>query len=104
MNRPPTTYADQMGMAVTYMGENMLGQFAFGNGSPLATDVFASLPEAAKRFGARIDTRDKEYTRSGPFKAGLEAAKKGAPYAPDRKSGRQAILEYGCGYLKGLKE
>lgn len=98
------TFADTTGMAVLYIGENVLKQFCFGNGSQLITHVFGTLPEAIERFGKRIAVYGKEFNFSAPYQSGILAAHAGNPYAPVREHGRQAVLEYGAGYIRGLLE
>jgi hypothetical protein len=98
------TFADITGMAVLYLGENVHQHFQFGNGSVLVSHLFETLPEAVERFGRRIVTNNDSYKFSGPYIDGIEAAKAGKPYAPTRSHGRQAVLEYGTGYLRGLIE
>jgi len=104
MTNPKNTFADITGMAALFLGENVHGHFMFGNGSPLVTHVFPALPEAVERFGKRIVTNNKSYAFSGPYAEGIAHAKAGKPYAPTRSHGKQAVLEYGTGYLRGLIE
>src|SRR5689334_13878688 len=104
MNNPKNTFADITGQAALYMGENVLKKFTFGNGSPLITHIFDTLPEAVERFGKRIVTNNKIFAHSGPYNDGLAAATFGKPYMPVRTMGKQAVLEYGTGYLRGLIE
>jgi hypothetical protein len=98
------TFADITGMPVTYAGENHIGQFMACNGAMLVTDIFATPQEMVERFGKRIRTFDAEMKYSGSYAAGLTDSAAGKPYAPTRSHGRQAVLEYGTGYLRGLIE
>lgn len=91
-------------MSALYIGENVHGHFMFGNGSMLVSHVFPTLTEGVERFGRRIVTNNESYKFSGPYNDGITHAKAGQPYAPVRSHGRQAILEYGTGYLRGLIE
>ena len=102
MRNAPHSLADQLGSPVQFLGENPQGQFMFANGGFLATHVFGTLPEGVTRFGRRIDVKAKEYLHSGQYAEGRATARDGAPYAPNRSYGRQAVLEYGHGYLAGL--
>lgn len=98
------TVADQVAAPAFYFGESAQGQFLFGNGSPIITDVFQTLAEGAERFGHRLDLKDREYIHSGPYANGRADASAKKPYAPVRSYGTQAVLEYGTGYLRGLVE
>jgi hypothetical protein len=104
MQNPRNTFADITGQAALYLGENVHGHFQFGNGSMLVSHVFPTLAEGVERFGRRIVTNNKSYAYSGPYVEGIAAAKAEKPYAPVRSMGRQAVLEYGTGYLRGLIE
>jgi len=93
--------ADQMGFEVTYHGVNGVGQHLFANGEPVVTDVFATLEEAVKRFGKRIDTRSREHFYAMMFMEGHARGLNGKPYAPKLRDA-QSIKEYGLGFMKGL--
>lgn len=96
------TFADEIGMQVEYLGENVNRQFCFGNGTQLVTDIYPSFAPAVARFGNRINTHDNEYQYSGPFMAGRSDGLHSRPYEPIRQGGKQAVLEYGAGYIRGL--
>jgi hypothetical protein len=104
MNNPRNTFADITGQAALYLGENVHGHFQFGNGSMLVSHVFPTLQEGVERFGKRIVTNNESYKFSGPYATGIADATADKPYAPTRSHGRQAVLEYGTGYLRGLIE
>lgn len=95
-------FADLMGLHVKYAGETSQKMFAFQNGSALVTDLYPTLDEAIERFGNRIETGGFKY--SGPYKDGLNAAMNRLAYAPVRALGKQAVLEYGTGYIAGMLE
>ncbi len=98
-----SNYADQAGLSVTYMGETATGQFLFGNGQPIGTDIFNSLPAAITRFGKRIDTGGGSMQYSGAWAEGRKHAMQGKPYAPLAwKLQPTSRTEYGLGYLRGL--
>lgn len=97
-----TTMADQLNMPVTFMGENPVYQLMFANGTLLVTDLFSTPQEGVERFGKRIRVMSSEMKFSAPYQDGIAAAQAGKPYAPVRTHGRQAVLEYGTGYLRGL--
>lgn len=98
------SYADVMGMSVSYNGRNKVGQFCFCNGSPLTTDVYDTIEEAMERFGKRIDTRAKEFKYSTPWERGKRDAIKKVPREPGNDSvGPQALLEYDLGYIDGMQ-
>jgi hypothetical protein len=98
-------FSDQMGLAVRYLGENVQKMFAFGNGgSMLVTDLYKTLDEPVQRWGNRIDTGDKTMRFSAPYKAGQDDSTARRPYAPNRALGKQAVLEYGTGYICGMLE
>lgn len=99
---PNNTLADQVGSPAFFLGESAQGQFLFGNGTPIASHIFSDLKEGAERFGHRLDTKDREYIHSGPYANGRTDASAAKPYNPVRSYGRQAVLEYGHGYLRGL--
>jgi hypothetical protein len=94
------TTADIMGLEVTYFGLNGVKQHMFGNGSPLATDIFNTLEEAVERFGKRIKIDSRAYVQSINFKAGYADTS----YAPRPNMDRVERIEYGMGYLKRLIE
>lgn len=97
------TYADIAKLPVYYLGEGPAGQFLFGNGSPAATDVFNTLPDAVKRFGTRIDTGGSSMQYSGAWAEGQNHALEKKPYAPLAwKLQPTSKTEYGLGYLRGL--
>lgn len=91
-------------MPVSYMGENPVKQLMLANGTLLVTDLFATPQEAVARFGKRIRTMTSEMRHSQQYNDGIKAAKDDQPYFPPRLAGRQAVLEYGTGYLRGLIE
>jgi hypothetical protein len=72
----------------------------FGNGSPLATDIFNTLEEAVERFGKRIKIDNRVYAQSLNFKTGYSAK----TYSPRPNCDRVERIEYGMGYLKRLIE
>lgn len=84
------------------MGENPVGQLMAANGTLLVTDLFASPQAMVVRFGARIRLHEKEFKFSQQYNDGIAHARSGKPYAPVRTHGKQAVLEYGTGYLRGL--
>lgn len=91
---------DALGLDVTYFGQNGVKQHMFGNGTPIATDIFNTLEEAYARFGKRIKIDPRPYVQSLNFKQGYEAT----AYAPRPNADRVERIEYGMGYLKGLIE
>lgn len=92
-----------MRLGVAFRGENTQKMFLFANGAgQLVTDIFPTLDAAIERFGNRIETGGFKY--SGPYKDGLNAAMNRLPYAPVRALGKQAVLEYGTGYIAGMLE
>lgn len=91
---------DALGLDVTYFGQNGVKQHMFGNGTPIATDIFNTLEEAVQRFGKRIKIDPRPYVQSLNFKQGYEAT----AYAPRANADRVERIEYGMGYLKGLIE
>jgi hypothetical protein len=91
---------DALGLDVTYFGQNGVKQHMFGNGTPIATDIFNTLEEAVQRFGKRIKIDPRPYVQSLNFKQGYEAT----AYAPRPNADRVERIEYGMGYLKGLIE
>ncbi len=98
-----SNYADTAKLEVTFMGETAAGQFLFGNGQPVGTDVFNDLPEAIARFGPRIYTGGAAMQYSGAWAQGKDHALAGKPYAPVAwKLQPQSRKEYGLGYIRGL--
>lgn len=98
------TFADITAMPVTYAGENPVGQFMACNGALLVTDLFDTPKAMVERFGSRIRVFADEMKFSGSYTEGHAAGLASSPYAPVRSHGRQAVLEYGTGYLRGLIE
>lgn len=94
------TMADILKMDVTYLGMNPVGQHLFGNGSPIATDVFSTIQEGVDRFGSRIKIDDRPYRLSVNFKNGYESEH----FQPRANADRVERLEYSFGHIKRLLE
>lgn len=100
MLNPANSTADRLGLKVDYKGVNGVKQHCFAAGGPLVNHVYATLEEGVARFGARLNTNEKFYTLSAPFKQGYAAE----TYAPRSGAKGQELIEYGLGYLKRLLE
>lgn len=99
-----STFQDEVNLPAYFLGQNVQGQFLAGNGSLLVSHIFRTPEELLARFGKRLDLKEGEYKFSGSFAAGKTAALAGKSYEPVKSHGTQAVLEYGHGYLSGLRE
>lgn len=103
LNSPPMNkqgnLADVMGMPVEYRGVTGTKQHMFSNGpTQMVNYVSNSLEDAVKRFGKRINVREREHHLALAFRDGVAAKS----YSPNPLFKPSQLVEYGRGYVKRL--